>query len=82
MEINTIPANLLTSEHIEAWSQIQLAEVTLDNPFFRPEFTRIVATVRDDIEVAILRRRGEIIGFFPFQRDHRNIGRAAAWRVS
>lgn len=82
MEISTIPANLLTSEHIEAWSQIQLAEVTLNSPFFRPEFTRAVATVREDIEVAILQRRGEIIGFFPFQRDHRNIGRAVAWKVS
>lgn len=82
LEINVIPANRLTSEHIEAWSKLQLADVTLNSPFFHPEFTRIMGKVRDDIEVAILQQAGETVGFFPFQRESQNIGKAVAWGLS
>jgi CelD/BcsL family acetyltransferase involved in cellulose biosynthesis len=68
LEVGVIPAGELTSEQSERWTLIQEAEPTLANPFFRPEFTRIVAEVRDDAWVCVLTEAGEARGFFPFQR--------------
>lgn len=82
MKINVIPADRLTPDHIFAWSNLQRADAAVDKPFFRPEFISAVAAVRDDIEVAVLKENGEYVGFFPFQRDRRNIGRAVSWRMS
>ena len=59
----------LSPEAWALWSQLQQADATLDSPFFRPEFTRLVASVRDDVEVALLYDEAELVGFFPFQRD-------------
>lgn len=82
MDIRVIPANKMTPDHISAWSDLQRVNSELHNPFLRPEFTTAVAAVRDDIEVAVFEKEGSIIGFFPFQRDFRNVGRAVGWRVS
>ncbi len=82
MKIKAITADRLTPDHIQAWSNLQRTDPAVDNPFLHPEFTRAVATVRDDIEVAILEQGGKYVGFFPFQREPRNIGRAVAWRLS
>jgi len=68
MKITVIPANDLTSSHVAAWSRFQQADPELESPFFRPEFTRLVAETRGDVEVAILEEDGEPAGFFPFQR--------------
>lgn len=82
MKIKVIKAKRLTPDHLSAWSDVQRDNPTVDNPFFRPEFISAVATLRDDIEVAVMEEHGEYVGFLPFQRDRRNIGRAAAWRLS
>jgi CelD/BcsL family acetyltransferase involved in cellulose biosynthesis len=78
LTVSRIAAGELTSEHIRRWSQVQQSNELLQSPFFRPEFTQAVAAVRDDIEVAILRRGGEIVGFLPFQRRYRWLGRPVA----
>jgi CelD/BcsL family acetyltransferase involved in cellulose biosynthesis len=68
MKIDIIPARALTPEHVEAWARLQQTNSDLESPFFCPEFTRLVAEVRDDVEVAVLKENGEAVGFFPFQR--------------
>jgi len=82
MKINTIAGDRLTPDHISAWSRLQRADAAVDSPFFRPEYTSIVSKFRDDIEVAVLEENGEYVGFFPFQKVKRNVGRAVAWRLS
>lgn len=68
----------LSPEAWAFWSDLQQSESTLESPFFRPEFTRLVAAARDDVEVALLHDDGgELVGVFPFQRDERQV----AWPV-
>jgi CelD/BcsL family acetyltransferase involved in cellulose biosynthesis len=74
VQISTIRAGELTSLHIDTWSQIQTSDARFDSPFFRPEFTQIVASARDDVEVAMLQQAGEVVGFFPFHRTKSNVG--------
>ncbi len=82
MKITILPAAELKQHHIEAWSQIQRANSELASPYFRPEFTQVVASVRDDVEVAVLEEHGEMIGFFPFQRLRRGIAQPVGGRMS
>jgi CelD/BcsL family acetyltransferase involved in cellulose biosynthesis len=60
-----------------AWATIQLANPDLSSPFFTPEFTRIIATVRDDVEVAVIAEEGQPVAFLPFRRSASDPSRAA-----
>lgn len=73
LQIQSIGARDLTAGQIAAWSELQLASAEFDSPFFRPEFTQAVAAVRDDVEVAIISRSDEMVGFLPFHRVGRNV---------
>jgi CelD/BcsL family acetyltransferase involved in cellulose biosynthesis len=74
MKVTVLAATRLTPAHVEAWSRLQSADPTLASPYFRPEFTRAVAEVRPDVEVAVLEEGGEPAGFFPFQRGRWGAG--------
>ncbi len=74
MNIEVKQARELTDDHVKAWAAIQRANPELGNPSFAPEFTQAVATTRDDVEVAILSEGDRHVGFFPFQRERRNVG--------
>jgi CelD/BcsL family acetyltransferase involved in cellulose biosynthesis len=67
MKITALPARQLRPEHVQAWARLQQSDPDLESPFFRPEFTQLVASVRE-VEVAVLEEGGEPAGFFPFQR--------------
>ena len=78
MKIDTIRVTQLSRDHVAAWRALQLADPALDSPLFHPEFTQAVATVRDDVEVAVLEEAGQLVGFFPFERSRGNVGRPVA----
>lgn len=80
--IQVVNAAKLTKEHVQAWARIQESEPSLDSSFFRPEFTQMVAEVRDDVEVAILSEGEQVVGFFPFQRTWRNLAQPVSGRLS
>lgn len=82
MKVYAIKGDELTPDHRHAWSQLQCGEPPIDNPFLHSNFTRAVAAVRTDVEVAVLEDGGEYVGFLPFQRGRRGIGRPVASRVS
>ena len=67
---------------MDAWSQIQRDNEELASPYFRPEFTQAVASVRGDVEVAVLEDHGEIVGFFPYQRGRGGVARPVGGRLS
>lgn len=75
MNIVALRADQLTQTHFEAWSRVQRASPLFHSPFFRPEFTQLVASLQDDVEVAVMEEHGEPIGFFPFHRDRRGVAR-------
>lgn len=82
MKTTTLPCHRLSPEHIAAWSRIQASDPAFDSPYFRPEFTQAVAEVRDDVEVAVLEKNGEPVGFLPFQRTAWNVGKPVGGRMS
>lgn len=75
-------AQSLASECIERWSELQRIDPALDSPFFRPEFTAAVAQTRNDVFVAVLEDAGRTVGFLPFQRTARAIGKPVGGRLS
>lgn len=74
MNIRTVKFEQLTGDQIVVWSDIQRAHSAFSSPFFRPEFTQLVASVRTDVEIAVLEEAGTPVGFLPFQRTFLNAG--------
>ncbi len=72
----------LTEEDWLLWQQIQESRTDLENPFFHPVLTRSVASVRDDVEIIILKNAVETVGYFPFQRCAGNIAQSIVGRLS
>jgi len=75
MKFRRVPGAELSREHRNIWSELQRNNRHLVSPYFCPEFTEAVASVRDDVMVTILEEGGKIVGFFPFQRGHFGTGR-------
>ena len=82
LEINTIPAASLDEDHIQTWADIRATNPGLDNPCFHSAFTRITGTVCPNTEVGVIKKRGEIRGFFPFERVSNHTGRAVCAEMS
>ena len=53
---------------VAAWRAIQEREPRFESPYFCPEFTRAVGSVRDDVRVVVIENDGRPAGFFPHQR--------------
>ncbi len=82
MDIILKSARDLSHAEISTWADLQEADPAVDSAFFRPEYALAAEASRGGVEVALLREDSELVGFFPFERDDRNIGRAVAWRLS
>lgn len=80
--IQAVPAASLSDAHLTAWAELQSQEAIFESPHLRPEFTQAVASVRDDIEVAVASEDSQPIAFLPFQRTTWNGGRAAGGWLS
>jgi len=63
-----IAAHELDGGLVAAWRSIQEREPAFESPYFCPEFTRAVGTVRDDVRVVVIENDGQPAGFFPHQR--------------
>ena len=74
MKVTLVPGGELGSDLVRAWAEIQESNPTLASPYFHPEFTRAIATVRDDVEVAVIEDGAQVVAFFPFQRGRRSVG--------
>ena len=80
MKVTVIKAERLAPDLQEIWSNIQQSDASLASPYFRPEFTAAVSAVRNDVYVAVLQDASEVVGFFPFQRNHAGVGQpVGAW---
>lgn len=65
----------LPEARIRAWRALADAHPAYDSPLLRPAFARMVAQQRKDAEVAVYRRGGRDVGFFPFHRRPGRFGR-------
>ena len=75
VEIAVVHAAALSDNDIANWRSIQDSNPALVSPYLTLEFTQLVATVRDDVFVAVLQQQGETIGYFPYQRGAMRIGK-------
>jgi CelD/BcsL family acetyltransferase involved in cellulose biosynthesis len=82
LRVDVVRPHELTGDLVESWRRILQNGVQQNNPFLHPEFTRAVAAVRNDVEVAVLRHGAAPVGFFPFQRSAWNIGKPVGGRLS
>ena len=67
MKISAISANDLDDSLIARWKELQKLDPTLNRPFYHPEFTRLVSTVRPEVRIAVIESAGEISAFLPFE---------------
>ncbi len=58
-----------------AWRAIQDSQPHFRSPYFCPEFTRLVASVRRDASLVVIENAGRPVGFFPFQRSRLDGGK-------
>lgn len=75
MKYSFIPYSEISSEQIRSWSMIQRMDVAFANPYFSPEFTQMVGTVRSDVFLGIMEHNSQIVGFFPFHRNRGGVAR-------
>jgi CelD/BcsL family acetyltransferase involved in cellulose biosynthesis len=58
----------LDAGRVAAWRSMQEREPRFESPYFCPEFTRAVGSVRNDVQVVVIENDGRPAGFFPHQR--------------
>ena len=75
MKVSLVRGRELSDDILCAWHRLRQANPDLTSPYFHPEFTRIIASRRNDVEIAVLESGGEIVGLFPFHRERGSIGR-------
>ena len=68
----------------EQWKLIRDADEQFSSPYFDIEFTKAVARVRKDVEIAVLQRPNDhgICGFLPFQRIGGSHGQPVGGRLN
>jgi CelD/BcsL family acetyltransferase involved in cellulose biosynthesis len=82
MQVRVIPGRQLTTDLVQRWSELQRGNPGLQSPYFRPEFTQIVADVRGDVEVAVIEANSIPQAFLPFQRGALGAAQPVAGRLS
>lgn len=70
MNVTVIRPEALDDTLVSRWREIVAANPEYASPYFAPEYTQAVASVRGDVRIGVLRDGGEAVGFFPFQRGH------------
>lgn len=68
MQVELIRAEALTDADVARWRGMLAANPDLSSPYFRPEFTRVAASISPDAAVAVFHEGGEAVGYFPHQR--------------
>lgn len=82
MQVRVVPGRQLTPDLVQRWSELQRGNPGLQSPYFRPEFTQVVAEVRDDVEVAVIEANSVPQAFLPFQRGALGAAQPVAGRLS
>lgn len=80
--VETIPACDLSGEIAQTWNQLRATHQLQQSPYFDIAFTQAVASVRDDVEIAVIRDRNSIVGFYPFQRTSANHAEPVGGRLN
>jgi len=82
MKVTRLRLSELSPAQREIWRDIHTADPQIDSPYFHPEFSLAVGEIRTDAEVGVLEHAGETVGFFPYHRVRRNLGRPIGLTLS
>src|SRR5215813_1545761 len=82
MRISLLQGRELSDDISSIWVHLHKANPDLASPYFHPEFTRTIATVRSDVEVAVVEADGAIVALFPFQREQESYARPVGGIIS
>jgi CelD/BcsL family acetyltransferase involved in cellulose biosynthesis len=75
MRVSVVRPGELGPAELARWRALQHAQQSLASPFLAPEFALAVGRRRGDARTAVLEDRGEVVGFFPFERRALGIGK-------
>lgn len=75
MKAHSLPARDLSDDLVAIWRGLLADRPDLANPYFAPEYTRIVGAARPDAQVLVLEDAGEIVGFLPHHRGPLGLAR-------
>ena len=71
------------SEIENFWLSLHEHDSRFQSPYYHPNFTRAVAAIRDDVEVAILRSpQKQIVAIFPYQRTSKSVAAPIGGRMN
>jgi CelD/BcsL family acetyltransferase involved in cellulose biosynthesis len=76
LDVETLHPRALAQADLRTWREMAAAEPAFAGPLLGPDFARAVGAVRDDARVAVIRRRGEALGFLPHHRRPGAMARA------
>jgi CelD/BcsL family acetyltransferase involved in cellulose biosynthesis len=76
LDIETLHPQALDEADLRTWRDMAAAQPAFHSPLLGPDFARAVGAVRDDARVAVIRRRGETLGFLPHHRRPGGMARA------
>lgn len=74
-QIEIIDPAGLDAADLERWERLCADEPAFASPLLGPHFARLVGAVRPDARVAVLRRRGAGLAYFPFHRRPNGMAR-------
>jgi CelD/BcsL family acetyltransferase involved in cellulose biosynthesis len=67
VDVEIMAARDLSPADIADWRAMIAADPALASPYFRPEFTQVAGAISPEAAVAVFRRSGRTVGFFPHQ---------------
>ena len=82
MKYYRIKGHDLSPDLVARWAEIQETSRDLASPYFRPEFTQAVASVRNDVYIGLIENGGRIVGFFPHHRSWHRVARPVGLGLS
>jgi CelD/BcsL family acetyltransferase involved in cellulose biosynthesis len=82
LRVDIIDADQLCGALADRWSYIRHQNPRLASPYFSLDFVKAVARVRNDVEIAVVRRGENIEGFVPFQRSRPHIAEPIGGRLN
>ena len=67
---------------IDLWKHFCRQNPLYDSPFYWPQFTRAVASTRDDVRIALIRRGGDVVGFLPYHLTRSRTGKPIGGQIN
>lgn len=68
LKVDIVGVDALGEADWAEWRAMLSADPALNSPYFRPEFTQVAARISPEAAVAVFRRDGRVVGFFPHQK--------------